>query len=167
MSVTSGDSKNSISVNKKSAALIWKGEGEKKNPKTLQELTGQASGIVVYGEDVLVLNWADKCPSGGLPATDILGSMIVPYPHSLKVTKKYKVSDVRSALPGEIVEMGSQVLVENMHILHDDNNEILGLWGYRISKKNELLVESTIVTPTSGTCYQIGSALVIAPDEWI
>ena len=149
MSVTSGDSKNSISVNKKSAALIWKGEGEKKNPKTLQELTGQASGIVVYGEDVLVLNWADKCP------------------HSLKVTKKYKVSDVRSALPGEIVEMGSQVFVENMHILHDDNNEILGLWGYRISKKNELLVESTIVTPTSGTCYQIGSALVIAPDEWI
>lgn len=133
-------------------------------PKTLTELTGQRSGIVVYDTGVIVTNWAYSCRNGGLPR--LLGQIIIAWPDEIKVIKEYNIADIRNALPGTIVPGVEEntITTENMEIIYDELGNIPALWGYDIGL-------GAGIGLTGGTVYELGGlderVTVIAPDDWV
>ena len=123
--------------------------------KTLNELTGQESGIVVYGnKNVLCCNWRGM-DNYELPVLSPIGGLMGwRYDRSLfDGVESRRVDDIRTELPGTVwCEDG--VAETDMDILWD--------YFYEISK---LFIDDLKV---SGTVYEIGDiCTVIAPDEWV
>jgi hypothetical protein len=144
--------------------------------RTLRDITKQESGIVIYGNQVIVCNWASTCPTGGLPIMTPFDT-VMEYDDNddddLKSEKNYRVKDIRTVLPGTIVidEEKAEVYSEGMDILYDVNGDIPALWGFEDedTPKNMSCIlrnEKGELIPTSGTVYHIGEVIVIAPDGW-
>lgn len=141
--------------------------------ENLQELTGQESGIVIYGDEVIVANWSSIT---GLPRMAPGNMGIIGWPDEITVVKKYDVADIRDILPGTIVEVedddedGIVIEAEDMDIVEDYNGDIPALWGYDLGLPGNTLVkrdENGNLAPTSGTAYVLEEGvIVIAPDGW-
>lgn len=144
--------------------------------KTLQEITGQESGIVCYGDDVIVCNWANL---GGIgrPVLSPVGGILGFPVDNIKVISSRHLDDIRDALPGKIVSVGkndegTEILeAESMEILYDCNNDICALWGYSVDGAYVKTDENGNLIPTAGWVYEIEfggvPSIVIAPDDWI
>jgi hypothetical protein len=142
-------------------------------PQTLYELTSQECGIVVYNTGVIVTNWSNTCRDGGLPRMAPGNLGIIAWPDEIAVIKEYRVTDIRDALPGTIVEVESdnegQTLLETdgMDIVYDRFGDIPALWGWDtglgacINKD-----DSGNLAPTEGRVFELDGAIVIAPDGW-
>lgn len=142
--------------------------------ESLQDLTGQESGIVVYDDNaIIVCNW---CGFGGLPRVAPWGTNIIGWPDEIIVEKKYTVDDVRDVLPGKIVEVepeddeeGIVIEAEGMEIVYDRNGDIPTLWGYDTGSGADIARDDDgNLVPTSGTIYELvgDSTIIIAPDGW-
>jgi hypothetical protein len=137
---------------------------------TLFEITGQESGIVVYGDVVIIANWVSY--TIGLPVISPLGTVMEwPEEQPLKVVKEYNVDDIRDVLPGTLVvteEDGETILeYEGMEVLEDLNGDIPALWGYDIGEGAFVDTdENGNLVPTSGKVYHINNAVIIAPIGW-
>jgi hypothetical protein len=123
----------------------------------LYSLTGQESGIVIYGNEIIVTNWAQECPNGGMPILSPVGNIVIDWPHDepLTVDEAYQVNDLRAML-----EAG------DYQVLSDDNGDIPALFGEQVGTATVIKDDAGNLLPTAGTCYHIGNALVIAPDGW-
>ena len=119
-----------------------------KSYKSLRELTGQESGIVIQGNAVMVCNWVGVgLENGALPALDPMGYKLLPMPADAKeyvLTEQYEVSDVTQCLPYEY------------DLVYDYNGDI-----ERMANEEH---------PTSGTVYKVTvdgkDILAIAPEDW-
>jgi hypothetical protein len=138
---------------------------------TLYDITGQESGIVVYGDSVIVVNWASQCPNGGMPMMAPLGiDGIIEWPSGNNlISKPRKVKDIRERLPGvmESAEEDGETVIKatGMHILYDINCDIPRLFGFLPDEGAGNEAE-----PTGGMIYSVKGescdAIVIAPDGW-
>ena len=144
------------------------------NKLTLMELTGQESGVVVYGDEVIVTNWSSI---NGLPRMAPGNIGIIGRPDEIMVGKKYNVDDIRTALPGKIVEVERDeeeesivIEAEGMDIVFDHNGDIPALWGYDIGLQCNAIInrdDDGNLAPTPGTVYElVDGIIVIAPDGW-
>lgn len=141
----------------------------------LREVTGQESGIIVYGDgSVIVLNWTqigDNC----LPAVFLGGIYGLPH-EDIEVDETYHTEDVRDEIPGSIwvVEVaewttkdaeerdGDSVLNTDIDILYDVNDDLPLLFGFDASSGRQIEVE-----PVKGEVYILSNgAKVIAPADW-
>lgn len=143
---------------------------------TLVELTNQEAGIVVRGDTVIVANWAQSCPDGGLPLLAPWGQDLIAWPaNELRVVKEYDVDDIRAALPGEIIpgaEDGT-IKTDGMDIVHDRHGDIPALWGYKVGGRNGAepnLDGDGQLLPTAGKVYVLDDSgetvVIIAPETW-
>lgn len=156
-----GDTKGAIIVGKEQATNLY-------------DLTGQESGIVIYeNKAVIVCNWANICPSHGLPIAGPIGGLLICWPDEVKYINHYAVDDVRDALPGSIIEVGEEdgqklIETEGMDIVSDYNGDICALWGYDLGLDSDInRDEAGNLQPTPGTVYELeGDVIVIAPDGW-
>lgn len=149
------------------------------NCSTLSDITGQESGIVVYGQNVMVANWSSSCPIGGTPYLTPFGTLLAcAEQEPLKVLEKYHVEDVRNCLPGKIVEDGIVnehgliiLRAEGMEVLYDYSDALCSLWGYDTGAGHIIKDGNGNLVPTPGTIYRIehsgNTTIVIAPDGWI
>lgn len=147
-------------------------ENEKREATNLYDLTGQESGIVVYqGEAVIVCNWANVCPNGGLPAGGPINGMLICWPGEIKVLDSHSVDDIRDELPGtiELVE-GEEKVVEavGMDIVSDENGDICALWGYNLCDMSEIYRnDDGSIRPTPGRVYELENDVkIIVPEGW-
>jgi hypothetical protein len=124
--------------------------------KTLLEITGQESGIVVYDNKVIVCNWAQECSDGGLPVAGPINNFLLAWPQELEVSKEYEVDSVLDALPSE----------DDMEILADFNSDIPALYGIENDDAIVNKDENGNLEPTEGKVYHINDAIVIAPYGW-
>lgn len=142
--------------------------------ETLYDLTQQESGIVVYEDKaIIVCNWANSCPTGGLPRLAPWGQDLIAWPTKINAIKEYQVDDIRDALPGSLIDAGEedgQNLIEahGMDIVYDYNSDIPSLWGYDIGLGSDInRDEAGNLRPTQGTIYELeDGTLIIAPDGW-
>ena len=142
--------------------------------KTLFDLTNQESGIIVYEDKaVIVCNWANDCPSGGLPRLAPWGNDLIAWPTEIEVVREYHTADIREALPGAIVEAGEengQTLIEaqGMDLAADYFGDIPALWGWDLGLG--VIIERDDggnLQPTPGNVYELEDGVrVIAPDGW-
>lgn len=110
---------------------------------SLTNLTQQESGIVVYDNSVLVVNWQTQCPQG-LPR--VFAGVVIGVPGSdpdAAPSNPIHVDDIRDVLPDP----------DDMDVVYDHNDDI-----------SELYAGNAEVT--SGRVWHIGDATVIAPDGW-
>jgi hypothetical protein len=127
---------------------------------TLYELTEkQESGIVVYEDGIMVVNWSnygDNC----LPKMFDVAPVGFPE-DNLSVEKEYEIEDVVKELEGSVwkdEETGD--FHTNLNILYDANEDIANLFGI----KDGEIVE---VENTPAKVYILNNGVkVIAPDEW-
>ncbi len=142
---------------------------------TLEALTGQESGIVVYDDAVIATNWMHSCPDGGLPRMAPANIGLIAWPDEIIVENKYTVNDIRAVLPGKIVEVdtdGEAVVIEaeGMDLVFDDNGDIPALWGYDLGLVCNAIInrdDAGNLAPTPGTVYELeDGVIVIAPDSW-
>jgi hypothetical protein len=149
---------------------VIKKELEENRMKNLMEITGQESGIVVYGDSVIVANWASY--ESGLPMMSPFNSVMEWPAEELEVTEEYHVDDIREALPGKIVVVGMEdgkkmVEVEDMEILADQFGDICALWGHDIGGGATINTDDDgNLIPTPGKVFHINDAIVIAPEGW-
>lgn len=144
------------------------------NNKTLEDITGQESGIVVYSDSgVIVANWSSQCPSGGIPKLSPFGGIIEwPINDGLTVISEERIDDIRDALPDIIYSESDNTLTSGvMDIIADPNNDIPALYGYNIGDNAVVITnDSGNPTPTNGTIYTVKAGndtiTVIAPDGW-
>lgn len=143
--------------------------------KTLYEITNQESGIVMYNDQIIVTNWINSCPNGGLPIMSPINTLMeFPQEEELKIIEQYNVDDVRTVLSGKIVEEGINedgniiLQIEGMKILEDYHGDIFSLWGYDIGCGSFVdKDENGKVIPTAGTIYRLqDDVVIIAPDGW-
>lgn len=142
--------------------------------KTLFDLTSQESGIIVYEDKaVIVCNWANDCPDGGLPRLAPWGQDLIAWPTEIKVNHEYHIADIRDALPGAIVEAGEedgQTLIEaqGMDLAADYYGDIPALWGWDLGGGVIInRAEDGTLLPTPGNVYELDDdVIVIAPDGW-
>lgn len=129
----------------------------------LLELTGQESGIIIYDNTVIVINWASY--DTRLPVISPLGSV-----------DEHYVNDIREALPGKVIISDDQeegrVIIVGMEILADLHGDIPALWGYDIDTGAVLGAtimrdEDGRLKPTPGMVYHVNDATVIAPEGWV
>lgn len=110
---------------------------------SLTDLTQQESGIVVYDNSVLVVNWWAQCPQG-LPrifAGVVIG---VPGPDSdATPSDAIHIDDIREALPD----------FDDMDVVYDYNDDI-----------TDLYTDNAEIMP--GRVWTIGDVVIIAPDGW-
>lgn len=141
---------------------------------TLMELTNQESGIVIYGDEIIVANWSGICPNGGLPMMAPANLGLIAWPKDIIVINEYWVDDIRTVLPGAVVESGidedgnTLLELDGMDIISDDNGDICALWGYDIGAGSIINrdAEGNLV-PTTGKIYELADGeIVIAPDGW-
>jgi hypothetical protein len=76
--------------------------------KNLKELTHHKDGIVVYGDgQVIVCDWAEVCPNGGLPIRlkieEIGSSMNDEFDACIEVMKQGEVGDINTELPKPMI----------------------------------------------------------------
>lgn len=108
---------------------------------SLTNLTQQESGIIVYDNSIIVVNWWAQCPQG-LPRV-FAGTIIgIPDPDATP-SDAVHVDDIREILPDP----------EDMDVVYDYNNDI-----------PELYADNAEIT--SGRAWTIGDVVVIAPDGW-
>jgi hypothetical protein len=141
--------------------------------ESLQDLTGQESGIVVYGDEIIVANWSSI---SGLPKMAPANLGIIGWPAELIVVRQYSVGDIKDALPGSIVEVedddGDGVIIETngMDIVCDANGDIPALWGYDLGLPCNAIInrdDAGNLAPTAGTVYELeDDVIIIAPDGW-
>ena len=100
--------------------------GERRIYESLQEITGQESGIVVHGGNYLICNWAS---GEGLPYVGPLGYLLH-VPQKMCVVKRLRMKDIGgiledkdciydrngdreslAGLPGKSYELNGRVLV--------------------------------------------------------
>lgn len=137
----------------------------------LFELTGQESGIVIYGESVLVVNWMVECRDGWLPVLSSIGTVMEwPEDKPLEVTSFERIDDIRDMLPGTISADGDEVIAVDMDIVYDYYNDLAALWGYEVGNATVIRDDDANLLPTEGKVYRIerddDTAIVIAPDGW-
>ena len=141
--------------------------------ENLLELTGQESGIVVYGDEVIVTNWSSI---NGLPKMAPANLGIIGWPDDIIVVKQYDTDDIRDILPGSIVEVedddedGTVIEAAGMEIVSDHNGDIAALWGYNLGLQCNATInldDDGNLLPTPGTVYELEEGvIVIAPDGW-
>ena len=103
---------------------------------TLQDITGQGSGIVLYdGGDMLICNWANI---NGLPRLDPIGFAPLGLGDDLTADDD----------PQDIPDIGAWLDDRNHNLIYDINDDYPQLHGQR------------------GTLYNVSGAQVIAPDRW-
>lgn len=145
-----------------------------KNFETLEELTGQESGIIIRGNTVIVANWSHSCPQGGLPVLAPWGLNLIAWPlDEIRVAKKYDVDDIRTVLPGSIIPGDDEgtFKADCMEIVYDAAGDIPALWGYQvvagICSAYIKCDEDGNLVPTAGKVYKLDDdTIVIAPEGW-
>jgi hypothetical protein len=134
----------------------------------LQEITGQESGIVVYEDAVIVANWSSY--ETGLPVISPFGTVMEwPEEQPLEVSEEYYVDDIRTVLPGTLVEQDGEITADGMDILADDHGDIPALWGYELDHPTAAPLNTDSngnFIPTPGMVYRINDAIVVVPDGW-
>lgn len=147
--------------------------------KTLRDVTGQDSGIVVIGKEVYAVNWASEAPDGGVPVISPVGtpiSMAAPE-GGFEVLSEEHVEDIRERLPGVIYSEGKneegvdQIKAENMEVKYDAYHQIPALWGFDLGQGASVRRDRRgRVLPTPGSVYKVRfgehEATVIAPEGW-
>jgi hypothetical protein len=132
------------------------GDTEMKDYKNLSDLTGQESGIVVYGvgsygvdqngAEAIICNWSQI---QGLPRLDPLGIFPMGLHEIFSAIEQPYLADV-----GDWLEMANGKLPNNINLIYDVNNDLKTLPG------------------TAGKLFFIhqggeeSSIAVIAPDGW-
>lgn len=145
--------------------------------KSLYEITGQESGIVVYDDKVIVTNWSCVCPDGGMPVMSPINTVMCwPVGDEIELLSDERVDDVRKALPGNILSRGKnedgieELELEDMEILSDENMDIPALWGYKCGDAYINRDEDGKFIPTAGKVLNVeyagDEARVIVPDGW-
>ena len=146
--------------------------------KTLSDITGQKTGIVVTGRQVLAVSWADFAPDGGVPVVSPTGTPVsITAEGGIEVLSEEYVEDIRRALPGLVYSAGisdegvPQIKAKDMEIKYDEHHSIPALWGFDLGAGACVRRDkSGRVIPTAGTVYRIRcgdhEATVIAPDGW-
>lgn len=146
--------------------------------KTLRDVTGQDSGIVVMGKEVYAVNWASEAPDGGVPVVSPVGTPIsMSAPEGFQILSEEHVEDVRERLPGVIYATGKneegvpQIKAENMEVKYDAYNQIPALWGFDLGQGACVRRDGRgKMVPTPGAVYRVRfgehEAVVIAPDGW-
>ena len=135
---------------------------------TLEELTRQEAGIVVYpnSRTVGVFNWAN-CWDDEIPT--LLGPLVFGAPMGegrlLAKAKKtaYRIEDLRQVIPGRIWmarnEDGKMCLDTNLDVLYDANDDLPRLY---LTKEGEPNPEKT-----PALVYELeNGAKIIAPEGW-
>ena len=125
------------------------GNPPKKTSKTLEELTGYESGIVVYPNgNVIVCNFRSLC--GGMPT--MLYHILMGWGEVPKVIKRFKTKDVRDYLPDQPTistdEDGTTLYEVSYSLLYDLNDDILRLYHNQdavVSGKVWILEDDTII----------------------
>lgn len=134
---------------------------------TLEELTGQESGIVVYDDgDIIVCNWSSY-GVGALPVivNDMIPIALDKYPEGFEVASVDSLNDIREALPGkiwvtEIDDNGRIHLDSDLSVVWDPKCDILRLYLDGSDERNE-------TNCTSGKVYTINDdTKIIVPDGW-
>lgn len=137
---------------------------------TLEGLTNQESGIVVRGNTVIVTNWTQSCPDGGLPLLAPWGCDLIAWPEEIEVSNEYNVADIRDALPGSILEDEDGLTADGMDIVFDANGDIPALWGYEVSPGLGASVmhdDDGNLIPTPGKVFELqDGTIIIAPEGW-
>ncbi len=144
---------------------------------TLQELTSQESGIIIFEDNsVIVCNWSSFGDGqrpiffvGGLVSWDcpeLLGKadeLLQSIPHE-------RVSDIRDVLPGTYYDDDeTEKLLTDMEVVFDQNYDLPALFGFQAAGDGcaeVKLDDQGNIIPTSGTVYTVGDLRVIAPDGW-
>lgn len=110
----------------------------------LVDMTNQESGILVYPNNVVVVeNWKHTLGSAAFALLLYGLPIVIPYA-PMKVKKQFYVNDIRKALPP----------VDQIQVAFDINDDL-----------NQIFFENEL--PTPGMCYQLeGGFLVIAPENW-
>ena len=133
----------------------------------LWEITGQKTGIIVRGDEVLAVNWAGQIGNPSLPPWPSMDLDYGPFPDV--VEDMGEVEDVRTLLPGSDIVIDP---IEHMNIRLYTLFAFLALYGTEISFNgcsNQDLIrrdENDELLPTRGKVYRVGSAIVIAPYGW-
>lgn len=136
---------------------------------TLQELTGQESGIVFYEDGtIIVTNWAYSCPNGGVPIVDFLGTNLIAFPEEkFNVVEEYHVDDIRDVLPGIKFNNDGEIMEFDADIAYDIHDDIMSLFGYEYEGDTDNYVKKTNEKPTPGKVYELSNnATIIAPHLW-
>jgi hypothetical protein len=146
--------------------------------KTLSDITGRKTGIVVTGREVMAVSWADHAPDGGVPVASPTGTPVsITADGGIEVLSEKRVEDIRRALPGRVYSAGindegvPQIKAKDMEIKYDEYHRIPALWGFDSGAGAFVRRDkSGRVIPTAGTVYRIRcgehEATVIAPDGW-
>lgn len=146
--------------------------------ESLLDITGQRSGIVIYENSVLVVDWSHDCSDGGLPIIAPFNQIIAWSAGTpIIVTNKYSVDDIRKVLPGTITcvdvdDDGNHIIdTTEMQISYDYYGDIFALWGYDIGLGAFIEKDNDgNIIPTPGVVYNVEqdgtNAVVIAPANW-
>lgn len=144
---------------------------------TLQELTSQESGIIIFDDNsVMVCNWS-SCGDGQRPILFASGLLSWDCPELLGKADELRqsiphehVNDIRDVLPGTYYDDDeTEELLTDMDVIFDQNYDLPALFGFQAAEDGcaEVNLDSHgNIIPTSGTVYTIGDLRVIAPDGW-
>ena len=143
---------------------------------TLQELTSQESGIIIFDDNsVMVCNWS-YCKDGQRPILFALGLLEWDCPELLGKADELRqsiphehVDDIRDVLPGTYYDDETEELLTDMDVVYDAHFDLPALFGFQAAEYGcaEIKLDSQCnIIPTSGTVYTLGDLRVIAPDGW-
>lgn len=130
---------------------------------TLNELTNQESGIIIYdtqSRSLAVVNWSGCDEDESIPIFYPPFGWYLPFPFDgFNVARQYTTNDIMDDLPGTIWSTGETdsdgtlLLDTDLDIVHDYNDDLIKL--YLDDNK------------TAGTVYELENGIiVIAPQGW-
>jgi len=129
---------------------------------SLVDMTKQKTGIVIFQERfILVCNWFDVCPDGGLPTVSSDGSLTSNHTE-IVCDDVYSSCDIRHVISG------SYAAFSKMEVLTDPCGALPALWGFDIGKGAVLRLDHhRRPIHHGGTVYILHDGTkIIAPDNW-
>lgn len=131
---------------------------------TLMDLTGQESGILIYGENgVIVTNWCNY-DKNRMPLLSPFG-VLMPWPEEEGVfhgAQRRFAQDIRTEIPGsvwltdETKDDGTRIADTDLDIVSDENNDII-----------RLFLDDLTADDYEGYIYTLRDGRkIIAPSTW-
>jgi hypothetical protein len=102
----------------------------------LQELTGQESGIVIYGNEVVICNWSGLI---GLPRVDPAGLIVVGMAEKIRKSKGHNIRSRELA-----------AMLDGLRLVYDVNGDIHDLIAGKYSGRRYILDDNVIVVAPHG-----------------
>jgi len=129
---------------------------------SLFNMTKQKTGIVIYQEHfIIVCNWHDVCPDGGLPIVSSNGSLSNNQ-NEIICDDVYSNCDIRNVISGNYAAFSK------MEVLADPYGALPALWGVDSGKGAALQLDHhRRPVHNGGTVYILHDGTkIIAPDNW-